>query len=354
MAVFRQLDCEDLSSLRGVCRRWQLVSNDNSLWTMQWQVEWPFDPPPKTTRRVEEPRNGSSRARTRLSRVSIRDLFVAKKMQELDLSTQKYAVLEQALQKDIRFLSHLQIKDQMLRTLPPSISSIPLQSLSLIYTRFRKFPTVLTEIVSLRELNMGYNQLRSLPPEIGKLTNLTKLCFNNNQLLNLPSQLGNLEKLQVLDLFFNKISELPKELGELTRLESLAVQNNNLRSIPESLGRCTHLQTIDLSSNKLETIPFEFISLCNLRQLSLSSNRIKAIPDIFAAIPSLRELNLFENQLRSLPKSLEDAGVKPEALCLIFLGENPIDDASVTTLIHSRNKDILAHRREQQGFVNPV
>jgi hypothetical protein len=354
VTIFRQVDCEDLCALRSVCKRWLSITGDNSLWMMQWQLEWPYDPPPKTTRRVDEPRNGSSRARTRLSVVSIRDLFAAKKMQELDMSSQKYAALEQALQKDMRFLSHLQIKDQMLRTLPPSISSIPLQSLSLIYTKFRHFPTVLTEMVTLRELNMGYNQLRTLPPEIGKLTNLTKLCLNNNQLRTLPSELGSLEKLQVLDLFFNSISELPKEIGQLTRLESLAVQNNKLRGVPSSIGSCTHLQSIDLSSNKLESIPNEFASLCNLRILSLASNLIACIPDIFEMMSSLRELNLFENKLPRIPKSLENASTRPDGVCLIFLGENPIEDESIPSLINMRNKEILNRRREQQALAIPL
>jgi hypothetical protein len=88
------------------------------------------------------------------------ELFVQRKFHELDMSMRRYKELEKALVNDMKFVHTLQIKDQMLRALPNSIAGLPLSSLSLIYTKFRHFPVVLTQIPTLRELNMGFNLIK--------------------------------------------------------------------------------------------------------------------------------------------------------------------------------------------------
>lgn len=290
LIIFRQLLVADLVACSKVCKRWQIISQDDCLWVDLYKLEWPWESSPDMCTEA----------------TCIRVKFIDNKLKELSISSQRHRELEVALLNDMRYVYNLEIKSQMIRDIPDAIQSLHLQSLSVIYTKLRTFPIVITQLSeTLRELNMGYNALKQLPPEIGRLKNLTKLCLNNNQLDDLPPEIGDLGKLQILDIFFNKLQHLPPEIGHLTRLETLSIQSNQLLSLPPELGKCNHLQVVDLSNNLLTELPSEIDNLQNLRILALGSNRLQKLDGVaWEKLTCLHTLNVYNNQLKTIPPEI--------------------------------------------------
>ncbi|XP_010783358.1 leucine-rich repeat-containing protein 40-like [Notothenia coriiceps] len=76
-----------------------------------------------------------------------------------------------------------------------------LRSVTLIYNRFKSFPQVLYDIVSLETVLLGNNQVNGVDPHrLMKLINLSTLDLSNNDLLNVPPELGLCSSLRCLSL----------------------------------------------------------------------------------------------------------------------------------------------------------
>lgn len=60
-----------------------------------------------------------------------------------------------------------------------------------VLNRFKSFPQVLYEVLSLETVLLGNNQVCGVDPgRLIKLVNLTTLDLSNNDLLNIPPELG--------------------------------------------------------------------------------------------------------------------------------------------------------------------
>lgn len=150
-----------------------------------------------------------------------------------------------------------------------------LNKLNISGSNFSEFPSVLTELISLKNLTIRRNDFNlSLPPSIGNMKNLTRLDLESNLIKNLPSSFANLKNLKYLDLSDNSLDCIPKELESLSNLEYL-----------------------NLSRNKIEDSDFDFEKLKSLKSLRMTHNKIKQLPKGLLESKSINRIHLRQNPI---------------------------------------------------------
>ncbi|XP_070688126.1 leucine-rich repeat-containing protein 40 [Pempheris klunzingeri] len=99
-------------------------------------------------------------------------------------------------------LTHVDLRNNQLSDLPSEMKGLTkLRSIILNYNRFKSFPQVLYQIVSLETVLLGNNQVSGVDPGLlMKLVHLTTLDLSNNDLLNIPPELGLCSSLRCLSL----------------------------------------------------------------------------------------------------------------------------------------------------------
>nr|KAJ0194139.1 hypothetical protein LSAT_V11C800442610 [Lactuca sativa] len=220
------------------------------------------------------------------------------------------------------------------------------------------FPSVLTNMSSLRVLDLTENILNSWVPVMPNLVelHLSYNMFNRFEQLGIWRHChlihldvaGNVNGMEMIDSSHN-VSEcsqyalesldlvesfqngtIPEALGRMVNLRFLYLSRNNRLTgpIPKSLGRLRHLDVLDLSTNDLTgpiptflgklsvidlswnqlmgSIPKSFGNIATLRVIKLSNNQLNgSIPESFRNLAALRELDLANNQLTGpIPASL--------------------------------------------------
>lgn len=93
-------------------------------------------------------------------------------------------------------------RNNQLSDLPSDMKNLTkLRSIILSCNRFKSFPEVLYEIVSLETVLLGNNQVGKVDPHrLIKMVNLSTLDLSNNDLLNIPPELGLCTTLRCLSL----------------------------------------------------------------------------------------------------------------------------------------------------------
>ncbi|KAL7586177.1 receptor-like protein EIX2 [Lactuca sativa] len=194
------------------------------------------------------------------------------------------------------------------------------------------FPSVFTNMTSLRVLDLSRNMLNSSVPVIPNLLDLDlsgnrfkqigdvgiwKQCHVNR--LHASDNYFEIEMndsrkndsecsqyaLEWLDLRRCSIGTIPEPLGRLTNLRWIDLSLSKLTGpIPESLGKLRSLEVLDLSLNQL-TGPLPVL-LGNLSELDLSFNQLNgSIPESFGNLAALTYMDLSSNQLTGpIPASL--------------------------------------------------
>ncbi|KAL7587683.1 hypothetical protein Lser_V15G40592 [Lactuca serriola] len=194
------------------------------------------------------------------------------------------------------------------------------------------FPSVLTNMSSLKVLDLSRNMLSSSVPVMPNLLELDlssnkfnqiehvgiwrqchlkqlSVAFNyfDEAMIDSPTNTSECSQyaLERLDLSLSLNGKIPETLGRLTNLRGLHLMGNNLTGpIPEFLRRLKLLQVLDLSHNQLTgSIP---TFLGKLSKLDLSFNQLNgSIPYSFGKLAALTYLNLEFNQLTGpIPTSL--------------------------------------------------
>ncbi|KAL7585617.1 hypothetical protein Lser_V15G44332 [Lactuca serriola] len=194
------------------------------------------------------------------------------------------------------------------------------------------FPSLLTNMSSLRVLELSGNMLNSSVPNmpnlleldlssnefkqiehigIWRLCHLKQLSASQNPFdIEIIDSLKNVSECShyALERLFLQLSlngSIPELLGRFTDLSGLHLSGNKLTgSIPESIRSLRFLQVLDLSENMLTGHIPKFLG--TLSSLDLSSNLLNGrIPESIGELTDLTYLNLGSNQLMGpIPSSL--------------------------------------------------
>ncbi|KAL0265728.1 UNVERIFIED_CONTAM: hypothetical protein PYX00_011443 [Menopon gallinae] len=217
----------------------------------------------------------------------------------------------------------LEYRDRSLEEMPREIFvARDLQKLDLSYNRFKTLPKEIERLSQLQELYLGNNQLTALPREIGSLSQLQKLYLGNNQLTALPKEIGRLSQLQWLYLGNNQFTTLPGEIRSLSQLQELYLGDNQLTTLPGEIGSLSQLQGLYLGNNQLTTLPKEIESLSQLQGLDLGSNQLSALPKEMENLLQLKWFDLSGNQLTALPREIASL----PSISVLDLGNNPLEE----------------------------
>ncbi|XP_068176503.1 leucine-rich repeat-containing protein 40 [Antennarius striatus] len=102
----------------------------------------------------------------------------------------------------LQHLTHIDFRNNQLSDLPSEIKNLKkLRSIILKYNRFKSFPEVLYQVVSLETVLLGNNQVNEIDPgRLVQLVHLSTLDLSNNDLLKVPSELGLCSSLRCLSL----------------------------------------------------------------------------------------------------------------------------------------------------------
>ena len=164
-----------------------------------------------------------------------------------------------------------------------------LEKLEINNNSFMEFPTVITELVSLKKLIFFQNFLETVPPTIIKLNNLETLSLIHCSLTEFPTAILELKKLKELYICGCRRLKIPENLHELDQLEILGLHTNDIKEFPTSIVKLDKLIYLDMSSNKLKNIPTCIEKLKNLEELIISGNR-QMQTCLFLNLPKLNRL----------------------------------------------------------------
>ncbi|KAI7726504.1 hypothetical protein M8C21_019018 [Ambrosia artemisiifolia] len=198
-----------------------------------------------------------------------------------------------------------------------------------------RFPSLLTNISSLRVLDLHDNFLRFTIPV---MPNLLKLDISGNKFKDI-GHVGiwrqcHLKQLRVSRNYFGEeMIGMSTNTSECSQygLEVLHLDHNELNgSIPESIIKMTNLRVLDMSSNKLvNLIPKSLGGLKILEVLDLSSNQLNGkIPISIGKLCNLKFLNLSNNNLEGTIYESHFANLSMLAYLDVSLNRNLTLDVS--------------------------
>ncbi|TWW57394.1 Leucine-rich repeat-containing protein 40 [Takifugu flavidus] len=94
------------------------------------------------------------------------------------------------------------------------------------------------------------NQMAELPAEMKNLTKLRSIILNYNRFKSFPGVLYQIVSLETILLGNNQVDGVdPSHLMKLSHLSTLDLSNNDLLKIPPELGLCTSLRCLSLEGN---------------------------------------------------------------------------------------------------------
>ena len=154
----------------------------------------------------------------------------------------------------------------------------------------------LLQLKHLSHLDLSNNTIRSLPEAMVEVA-LTELRLSGNKIETFPDALccscRFSESLKVLDLSRNQLKALPHKFPRLKGLVHLKLDCNQLQVLPRTFGKMSSLKFFSASSNKLLVLPSSFLQL-SLDSLDLFDNPFHASGLVRRcselSLPSLMEL----------------------------------------------------------------
>ncbi|CAK80424.1 unnamed protein product (macronuclear) [Paramecium tetraurelia] len=276
------------------------------------------------------------------------DLIECKKLEDLQLSKNQIAFIEEGAFYNLIQLRVLDLKENKLKYFTQEQLGDNHECLDSIQLSFNQLDVYncYEGIQNLSVLLLNNNKIKELHKEIINLKNLKTLDISNNDLGDLPSQLGFLAQLVRIQLEGNPLKcirsnirsagalQLKKYLQQRTddaaKLEvqadpklkqqlyqsnniweeylrnflhkdELAIRQKSINLIDNCVFRLTNLIIIDFSQNNIEMIPDQIQQLRNLKKVNFNENKITQISLYLFNLPDLVELELRQNKIQFLP-----------------------------------------------------
>lgn len=232
-------------------------------------------------------------------------------LERLDLRSNRLSILGDDALGSLRSLRELNLADNQLAALPPTLFSNKSQE-------------------KLQKLQLQNNSLTLLTPDLFVgLSSLVMLNLSHNSIsshLLTADTFSGLASLRVLDLSHNRLAQLvPDTFAPLTSLQVLDIQHNLIHSVAGdsfAAQRAT-LKLLSLSHNAIDRIDEKaFAGLNSMTSLSLDHNKIKFLhKDQLSSCVLLEDLSFNSNLLAEVPQTLRHLG----RLRTLDLGENEIE-----------------------------
>ncbi len=128
--------------------------------------------------------------------------------------------------------------------------------------------------MKLERLILSNNRIASVPVEIANLKNLKEFIADDNKFTKFPTVLTEIKSLRVLNLSNNFIDELPADIQKLRNLVELHLDGNKIATIAGEIANLnSSLRTLGLSRNVLENDLPVLKRLTNLTVVRLHGNR---------------------------------------------------------------------------------
>uniref|UniRef100_A0A8C6PT01 Leucine-rich repeat-containing protein 40 n=1 Tax=Nothobranchius furzeri TaxID=105023 RepID=A0A8C6PT01_NOTFU len=263
---------------------------------------------------------------------ALKELYVGNNLIEL-LDTEQLA--------SFTSISHLELRDNKIRTLPEQIPVLPeLTRLDLTNNDISTLPASLSLLPNMKVLLLEGNPLRGIRRDLltkgtsellkylrGRIKEDPEKADESQTAMTLPSMarvnVHNIKTLRTLEYSDKHADSIPDELFDAASDQGITTINfskNQLKATPPRLMElqasvsdlnlgfnkltdcsdiCKLLQLthIDLRNNQLSDLPSEMKNLTKLRSIILSYNRLKSFPEVLYEVLSLETVLLGNNQV---------------------------------------------------------
>ncbi|KAL7293247.1 hypothetical protein TKK_0013027 [Trichogramma kaykai] len=235
---------------------------------------------------------------------------IALGLERLDLSHNKFKILEAGSFKNLNNVTYLDLSGNLLTQLSPEVfASLP--QLRMLKMRGNRLSVSALKafrgLRSLEELDLSANMLMGpLGPGLipSAMPRLRSLSLAENQLKSVGNDtLMGLKNLSSLVLSHNQIDVLEDHaFRQLTNLRHLDLSYNDIVAVSSlSLAHLDRLRSLDLTHNFLRSLNGDLLAPRNLERLRLDDNDITMVtPDVSAKTSKLlmlKSLSLADNPL---------------------------------------------------------
>ncbi|XP_054645322.1 leucine-rich repeat-containing protein 40 [Dunckerocampus dactyliophorus] len=151
-------------------------------------------------------------------------------------------------------ITSVNFSKNQLTSIPPRLAEMQtLTELNLSFNRLTccDYVCMLQQLV---HLDLSNNQLSGLPAELKNVTKLHSVILSYNKFKSFPEVLYDMVSLETVLLSNNQVGGVdPTRLVKLVRLSTLDLSNNDLLNVPPELGLCTGLRCLSLEGNPFRT-----------------------------------------------------------------------------------------------------
>ncbi|KAM3322642.1 hypothetical protein P3S67_003793 [Capsicum chacoense] len=214
---------------------------------------------------------------------------------------------------DMPRLSKLVVGSPRIRSLPPSLSSAPLNFMKLRgCNKLATLPNSVFESQQLEVLSIiQCSGLVGIPTSLGVQKKLFRLAIDGcENLKTLPSyiQMESLQRIYLSNC--PKVDTFPEINGDMHCLKELIVSSTGIRELPSSIGNLSGLFHLNLNGcEDLVSLPNSVCNLMNLEYLHLRGcKKLEKLPENIGNLQELGILDATETAISQPPTSITKLG----------------------------------------------
>ncbi|GAB3508629.1 COR domain-containing protein [Spirosoma knui] len=182
---------------------------------------------------------------------------------------------------NLKGLEHLSLKNNSFKEIPTIVFTLEnIKSLNFAENQISELnDNIFVNLMNVEKVDISYNIIESIPYKNIDYPKCKILNLQGNQLENFPTVISQVKSLKKLLLSENKISSVEDNAFEgFENLTELDLSFNELTYLPSSLGKLTKLKKLNLSGNRIQLLPKEFENLTSLEVLGLDGNPMERVP----------------------------------------------------------------------------